>query len=248
MKDGLDGDSNVNLLFEVDCIIYLKDEIINNCKIIKKESNGIIHASSKYTGMQLTVPPNMNIFNEGDYIPVIVKRVRYNIGQRLISVLAMPFVPVIYEPIYYKIDGVLTKTQNTDIQILIGQIKDYADYFNTLNSNSKKIYKFFNELLQQKNISKKNYNKIDICNIIDIKSGYIYKQYNYYDDNYITVDESLDNDTNVINENIFIIFSSILILHLSHLHTLKEFLQQYSTFDEVQNHKNIWKFYTMLKK
>ena len=59
MKDTLDGDAHTNVMFEVDAIEYIKDEIINGCKIIKKEPNGIIHAKSEYSGIQLNKQSNM---------------------------------------------------------------------------------------------------------------------------------------------------------------------------------------------
>ena len=79
MQTSLDGNSQVNVKFEVDALTYITNEIINGCTIVKKEPNGIIHAKSKYAGIQMSIQQNMSIFKENDIVPVIVKRVRYNI-------------------------------------------------------------------------------------------------------------------------------------------------------------------------
>ena len=85
--------------------------------------------------------------------------------------------------------------------------------------------------------------------------GIIYKKYTSYDDNTIThgtvVNDEMKNDemkNDFIEETPYIIFNTILINHIMHLQTLQEFLNYYSTFADVQNSKNIWKFYSMLKK
>lgn len=254
MKDTLDGDTNLNIMFEVDCIIYIKNEIINNCKIIKKETNGIIHATSKYAGIQLNIQPNMNIFKEGEIIPVIVKRVRYNISQNSISVSAMPFMPIIHDIYYYKIKGTLSSLQKYNIQNILDQIKKYEDEFKKLNANDKKIYKFFIDLLQQKstsNILDKKSKPISIHDMTNLKSGIIYKKYDSYDNNTVMYSDSKEDvklEDEIIEEEMYTIFNNILFVYLSHLQTLKDFIENYNTFNEVLKNKNIWKLFSMLKK
>jgi hypothetical protein len=173
MKDTLDGDAQTNIMFEVTAIQYIKDEIINGCKIIKKEPNGIIHAKSEYAGIQLNIPASMSIFKEGDIIPVIVKMVRYNVNQSAISVLAMPFIPNITPIIYYKIieknDDILTKQETENIKSLFDQIKTEETKLNKLDTNDKKIYKFFVDLLSNKTPSMKSGKKLNIFDILNIK-------------------------------------------------------------------------------
>jgi hypothetical protein len=261
MKDTLDGDTNLSVLFEVDCIIYIKDEIINGCKIIKKETNGIMHATSKYAGIQLNIQPTVSIFKEGEIIPVIVKRVRYNISQNSISVLAIPFIPINYNVNYYKINNELTNTERHNLQILLDEITVYEDSFKKLTPNIKKIYKFFVDLLKQKNIElkqKTKLNKINFNEMLKLKDNIICKKYNTYDDNTIEYadskeyndieDNSESKEDNIFEETAYNVFNIILIEHLLHLQTLQEFLNNYKTFADVQNSKNIWKFYSMLKK
>jgi hypothetical protein len=276
MKDTLDGDAHTNVMFEVDAIVYQKNEIINGCKIIKKEPNGIIHGKSEHAGIQLSIQPNMTIFREGDIAPVIVKRVRYNINQTAASVLAVPFIPMSYEPVYYNMSGSLTKLQIDELKSLLTQIKTEECKIEKLNSADKKIYTFFNDLISPVKTSKpastpfKKTKKVKIHEILELTSGIIYKPDLKYDNSelyYVDTGESksdLSNilvdqrdttnttDTkselrNVIDESIYITFYTILLKYLTNIQTLQSFLDQYPTFAAVQSSKEIWKMYSMLK-
>lgn len=252
MKDTLDGDAHTNVMFEVDAVEYIKDEIINGCKIIKKESNGIIHAKSEYSGIQLNIQSNMSIFKEGDIIPVIVRMVRYNVNQSAISVLAVPFIPIVNPIQYYKINGSLTKQETDNIKSLLDQIKDTELQIDKLDVTDKKIYKFFNELLSNKEPSIKSGKKIQIFDIATIKSGIIFKSEDVFDNSQIYCieekDDSKDTYDNVIEDSSYIIFSILLIKYLCNLQTLQNFIKAYPKFTDIQQHKNTWKLYTSLKK
>lgn len=261
MKDTLDGDAQTNIQFEVDAIVYRTNEVINGCKIIKKEPNGIIHAKSEYAGIQLSIQPNMSIFKEGDIVPVLVKRVRYNINQPAASVLAVPFMPVVYNPIYYNISGELSKIQKDEIKYLLSQI-DATEKEIHSDKFDKKVYQFFIELMNPIKSKDKPENKgsrIDIKHILDIKTGVIFRQDNKYDTAIITCIDSIPSDISkmaageskpaeIIDESIYIALYSILCNHLMNLQTIMEFLKYYPDFASVQINKDIWKMYSILKK
>ncbi len=251
MKDTLDGDAHTNVMFEVDAIEYIKDEIINGCKIIKKEPNGIIHAKSEYSGIQLNIQSNMSIFKEGDIIPVIVRMVRYYVNQSAISVLAVPFMPIVNPIQYYKINGVLTKQETDNIKSLLDQIKDAETQIDKLDVTDKKIYKFFNELLSNKEPSIKSGKKINISDIMNIKSGIVSKIEGVFDYSQIYYTEETDSKNTsdvIIEDSSYIIFSVLLIKYLCNLQTLQNFIKAYPKFTDIQQHKNTWKLYASLKK
>jgi hypothetical protein len=281
MKDTLDGDVHTNVMFEVDAIVYQKNEIINGCKIIKKEPNGIIHGKSDHAGIQLSIQPNMSIFKEGDIVPVIVKRVRYNVNQTAASVLAVPFIPMPFEPVFYNIVGSLSKQQITDLKSLLSQIKTEEENIKKMNVNDKKIYTFFVDLISPSKTTKdntklfKNSKKIDINNILELKSGIVYRPNLKYDDSTIyhvdTQDTSKDmvsnlssileeqnsklttkklapSLNNIIDESIYVVLYELIIKYLTNIQSLQNFLIQYPTFATIQQSKEIWKMYSMLKK
>lgn len=277
MKDTLDGDAHTNIMFEVDAIVYQKNEIINGCKIIKKEPNGIIHGKSEHAGIQLSIQPNMSIFKEGDMVPVIVKRVRYNVNQTTASVLAVPFIPMAYIPVYFNITGSLSKLQTESLKSILIQIKMEVEQVKKLNANDKKIYSFFNDLISPSKITKdKNAKTIDIADILKLSSGIVYKPNLNYDDPTLCYIDSSNKSTkemksnlsditeeqkgnlnavknqlppinNVVDESIYIAFYSILVKYLTNVQSLQNFIVQYPTFASVQSSKEIWKMYSMIK-
>ena len=269
MKDSLDGDSLTNVQFEVDAIIYFDGEIINGVTIVKKEPNGIIHAKSQYAGIQLSIQPNMTIFKEGDIVPVIVKRVRYNVNQNAASILAVPFMPSVYIPIYYNILGELNKNQIDELKYLISQIDIEETKIKNLNAADKKIFQFFIDLLNPVSSSKKNDKKdfkniklIDTKNILDIKNGIIFNADNNFDETSISymskssdmvselsqINNTTKQTLEIVDESIYIAIYSLLCQRLMNIQSLQSFLQFYPDFTSVQKNKDIWKMYTMLKK
>lgn len=259
IKDTLDGDSSISIKFEVDAIIYNSGEILNGCKIIKKEPNGIVHAKSQYAGVQLSIQSNMSIFKEGDVIPVIIKRVRYNVNQSAISISALPFMPLEYTHVYNKLTGELDKQQHAQLKTLVTQIQQLKQNFDNLKAGDKKIYKFFNDLLSSsgKNTIPKSATRLDVTTILGMDSYndiILYKPNLPYDD--ITIyklvsNESMEADDAtpaVISESAYIVLYTILLKHLSNLQILEDFIKYYPTFDAVQKTKEIWKLYSMLKK
>jgi hypothetical protein len=259
MKDTLLGDGSINIMFEVDAIEYIKNEIITGCKIIKKESNGIIHAISEYAGIQINIPSSLSIFKEGDYIPVIVKMVRYNINQSTISILATPFVPNSDPIIYYKIIDHLSTPELNVIKSLLNQINDEELFLKNINANSKKIYNFFDDLLSKKT-QKINYKKllpgnitnVKISDILNIKSGIVFNNKLEYSNLYIinSADTNITNTEileNVVEESMFIAFTSLLTNHLVNLQSMRGFIKHYPTIESIKKSKDIWSLYTVMK-
>jgi len=259
MKDTLEGDSYTNIMFEVDAIIYQPNEIIQGCNIIKKEPNGIIHGKSQYAGIQLSIQPNMSIFKEGDTVPVIVKRVRYNVNQSAISVLAIPFVPLQYEPIYYNVTGKLSKIQSTEIKAMLEQAKIEEGKLKNLGAAEKKILSFFIDILNPNKPDQSKVTKIEIYNIMDVKDGMIFKPDVSYNSTLISIGTAEDdmikdltsgkhNVNTVVNESMYNIYYILITQYINNLQTLQNFLTQYPTLDHINKSKEIWKMYTMLKK
>jgi hypothetical protein len=245
MKDTLNGGATVNIIFEASVIVYHKGEIINGCKIIKKEPSGIMHAKSEHAGIQLNIKADMSIYKEGDIVPVIIKMVRYNPNQTSISVSAHPFMPIDEMPIYYNIVGDLSTDQRVVLNNILTRITDEEKYINTISATDKKIYKFFIDLLYNSNkTSKLTSKKVSLTDMIEIKTGIIFRPMQKYNDNTV---HHLTIDHVSIDESPFIIFSVMLNKYLSNLQTLSEFLKSYPSFASVQKNKEIWKMYNMLK-
>jgi hypothetical protein len=265
MKDTLDGDANTNVMFEADVIVYTPGEVINGCTIIKKEPNGIVHAKSKYAGIQINMQ-SMSIFKEGDVVPVVVKRVRYNVHQSAITVSANPFVPNKYAHIYYKLTGNISASQAKELKMHVADVQNLLQYFSKLKATDAKIYKFFVDLMfnkKEKNKIPPKATKVDLFKLIDTfdekndngtsVNGVVYKAsmpYNdtsvYYNDD-ASILEKLESKSTIIEQSRYLVFTDLVLSQLSKLQTIKDFVEFYPDFKSVQQNKEIWKMYTMLK-
>lgn len=90
----LDGYAYVDVQFKVSCILYENGEIIHNCKIVQILSKNVILAKSTYCSIQIKNPTNIDIFKEGDEIPVIVNDSRYSLFDTEIAISSIPLIPV----------------------------------------------------------------------------------------------------------------------------------------------------------
>ena len=255
MKDSLDGGSYVNILFEVDAIVYTKGEIIHDVTIVKKEINGILHAKSKYAGIQLNMKSNSSIYNEGDIVPVIVRAYRANPFQSAISIAALPFIPIHQKPIIYKISEELSTSDKKDLTNLLKTAVEYETFLNTLSGADIKVCKFFIDLLYNSkyDISTKIPNKkiSDLSSLFDLHTlSVIYCDIKYNDSNIYIVDtkkELKNAGYDIIEQTPFIVFSLIINKFIFNVQTLQGFLTNYPSYSIVQQNKDVWKLYNSLK-
>lgn len=261
MNDTLKGGATVCVLFEAGVIVYNHGEVITDCHIIKKETRGIIHAKSEYAGIQLTISPDISIFSQGDIVPVRVNKVRYNVNQNSISILAIPFLPMKLPKYKYLINKELDDDEIKKLKIHIDDIITYSRTIKQYTAQQKKVYEFFVNLIHEKHslklkTSEKKYN---ISNMTSIKKGAVYKIDSRSDD-FIVVDSNVDDSTLktidnqknatgefVVSETAYNVLYNIAMERLSDLQMLCNFVKQYPTFDAVQKNKSVWKLY-MIKR
>jgi hypothetical protein len=178
--------------------------------------------------------------------------------------------PTQYEPIYYSINGSLSKIQTTELKSLLDQVKLEIDKIKKLITGDKKIVSFFIELLTPTKSSDemtKKAKKIDILNILDLPRCIIFRPPVKYDDStlhYIEFNNTdsekllasdlskINDDTkdniNIVDESIYNTYYILITQYLNNLQNLNDFLIQYPTIEAVQSNKEIWKLYSMLKK
>lgn len=261
MKDTLEGDSSSCVMFEVDVIVYSHGEVITDCNIIKKESRGIIHAKSKYAGIQLTISPDISIFSQGDTVPVRVNKVRYNVNQNKISILAIPFLPMDLPKYKYVINKELDNEEIDMLKIHVNDISNYTKKIKQYTATQKKVYSFFVNLIYGKDSHKlkSNEKKYNISNLTSIKSGAVYG-INTMSDDFIISDQSITkstlqnindkktSNTFIVSESAYIALYNIIIKQLADLQMICNFVEQYPNFESVQKNKSVWKLYMIKKK
>lgn len=242
----LDGGLYVDVIFEVDGLVYENGDIIHGCKIVKIQNNGIIHVKSKYASLKMKNISNINIYSENDVIPAIVMVVKYNLFDPEISISAIPLHPLQKNDIYYKIKDVVP---DDAVEGIKDEISILMSMYNDLSKKNTKVLSFFNTLLYPYNIIRtfKNTKKIKPIDLLSLKHG----------------DMILDTDSPLYNIDILYVTDPIeeTVIELNaeelyyklisglkkNINILSEFVENYDTLDKIKNTAHIWKAYTMQK-
>lgn len=254
MSSDLSGSAWVTVNFEVDGIIYNRGEIITGCHIAKIESDGRIHATSKFAGIQIRQDSSlMNIYKEGQVVPFIAKRVKYNPAQSAISVEALPFTPIFPKPVVYEIGKPLGDYDKERIKYLFERLESMKKETQELDSSEKKkAYSFFQKLLypfkKNKRFESKEFEKKKLTweNVQNV-SGYITqpRESKFSDEEFFVSNSKPKYDTKKVD----LVFALDLFLNrlIRHHEILLEFVKTYPTFAKVQEYKDIWRMFNMLK-
>jgi hypothetical protein len=259
MSEELNGAAYMDIEFEVDGIIYTKGEIINGCNIVKIESDGRIHAKSQYAGLQIRQDTSLvNIYKEGQIVPFIAKRVKYNPAQSAISVEALPFTPMFPKTKIYIIKNPLDDEGVKKVTKLFGQIQIYKDKINGFDAAAKKALMFFQELIypfkktadfKLPTFVKK---KLTLENALQLKTGIICNpvELKIQDMEFFISEETKEFESpfEIYEKDLLFVLDKYLINVIRHYHTLIEFVETYPTFAKVQEYKDIWRMFNMLKR
>jgi len=251
----LDGSTYIDISFEVTGVIYEKGEIIHNCRIIQINNNGTMHAKSEYASIKIKNVDGLVVVKENDTMPVIVHEHRCNIFEEEISILAIPFIPIVKQPIIYNITGTTKDISHIfDFNLLQNTIKE----LNSAKTN-KTVYKFFTELIYPYKILQKiDFQKKDITleNLNTIASGdLLYSPETYLDCDTVCILTQANKEKILqlpeatildINKNDYILY--VLTDYLRRLQTLQEFLTIYDTRDKIKEKDQIWSLYKLFKK
>lgn len=258
MSDDLTGSAYITVNFEVDGIVYSRGEIINGCNIVKIEADGRIHAKSKYAGIQIRQDSSlMSIYKEGQTVPFITRRVLYNPAQSAISVEALPFTPSFPELEIYRIKRGLDDNDKLRIQHLFGKIKEMTESIGNLDSTSMKAIKFFQDLLYPFKQHKENKldgfakKKLTWEQVQNLDSGYLYQpaESRIQDlDLFHSEGKSDPKGHSVYEKDLVFILDKYLNGVILHYSVLMEFVETYPTFTKVQEYKDIWRMFNMLKR
>jgi hypothetical protein len=251
----LDGGIYIDVLCEVSGLIYEKNEVIHNCEIIQINDNNIIHAKAKNVSLQIKNNKRLNIFKEGQFIPVIVMMKRYNLFINEISVSAIPLQPIEKKILFYEIDN---KTDLDDLCISeLNEVKQLEENILNFKKENKKIYEFFVDLLYPfKNIIKYNkfiYTKeINNENLKNLENVIIFRPEVLLDDNKIYICNKEDIHKIEI-DGVQVKLSNndskanIIIEYKKNLLQLLSFFENYNTLAKIKEHKIIWQMYNMFK-
>lgn len=136
-QNDLNCSFNISIQFEAECIVFSKNEIIMNMQITEKVNNNIIlknQASDTFPEIIISLiknNPDMQKFNKGDILPIIVGKVKYSLGSDKITINAYPFIPLVSNNIKYQI----TQLEESQLELLKETILNYIEQEEDIKQN-----------------------------------------------------------------------------------------------------------------
>lgn len=260
-QESIDCFGRTSLEFEVDAIVYNKDEIINGCKITNIDKSGIIICETEIASIYLSSHVYLQSLKKDQIISIKVGMAKYTPVSNKISINATPH---FFEtnPIYYHISPKIPTISDNDKDFF----NAYIIQINKELENKKKIldikWKFFNKLLyaykntQSVPTNAKSFNILNIFKDGEINMESIKPLIGKYlcrdpKINMLTPDVYVYvsiNDTLPVTPETDWRHAVIAVLdnYLNHLITIREMSNIYDGV-LLSSHENLWKIYKKLK-
>lgn len=249
-QNDLNCSFNIHVQFEAECIVYNKNEVILDMEIQEIVNNNIITKKNNILAL-IKNNTDLNIFKKGDKIPIRIGKVKYSLGTDKISINSYPFIPIISNPINYKLSKItqidLDNLNDSIIKYIIEEEKIKTEILknknNTLNYFKKLLYPY-------NNVDNNNYKTIDLLELIN--------NLNKYENKIITINNKIDNydrliiindnkDINYVSNNIYIILYDICKNYYLYLKLLNDLSITYNTENLIKDNKNIFDIYSKYK-
>lgn len=260
----LNGSAYIDVQFEVEGIILIKDEVLNNCTVTEIHNNAII---AKHEYASILLKSNINdkiskILSPKQKIPIIVERVKYIPEQSTISMIGVPFIPSSTPTRYFNIIERVLPDESDKINTILQEIdKEEKEH---KNLSITKQYKFFQELLYPFKVNQKyllspfakqnNFTevKLDLSKILSIEKGIIAYPDEIHKKHKIFVHSKNFNmsqpDISIINIRAYPLFASICNKYLLYLQALRGFVDTYKTPKDMSPLMTYWKLCQNAKK
>jgi hypothetical protein len=233
------GTFYVDVLFEINALVLVPGETIHGCKIMRIDDRGLISATAPYMAIQVK---KNNMLKVGDEMPFIVERVRYNLFDNQIAVLARPFIPAPFKPQYYMVDATANDAaiDMTQAMANIARIKD------ELATVDKDVYAFFKAMLTPRPGPKPaGFSKTQLGDLGAVETGALIAVLDKGpDDTTLWLGAPADNAMLVPKSELI---HMLVLQHERAFDALLGFCHQYPDLAAVKSKKHIWEAYVKAK-
>jgi hypothetical protein len=255
-QEGPPNQATMGVIFEVTAIIYPIGEIVNGCKVVKKDKKTGIICSSDYASILLNYEDAFDSIQVNQIISVRVGGARYNIGTSKISINAIPFLPFI-APIVYKINPATISIKET-LQDILKYIAEEEKLAESLKQKNAKGWEFFEKLIYNYKADQEAPKGAKVLKLQDLINGKVDKIKYLSRDQRINLvhpitygyDEMKDLPTGVnlkeglaLNDIMMLLFGD----YYNNLKTVREMLQIYGNPEMLESHKNLWLIFRKYK-
>ncbi len=248
----LDGRAFVNVEFEVQGYVYQQGEVIHGCKIAEINTDMII-ATNQFAVVNLQKEPTgrvSSILKVGQQIPIVVKTAKYTINKSSASILAIPYIPLVYKNNYYNITEGFSGEEKEKINGLYLQITEEEKRHAPFERDGR--YKIFQDMLYAYSSNQKfeHSKKADDLNLkphnfeklLEIRSGIIvYPDEDPKSSKRFFHGEVVKLNNVYLDASIYMVANEILNKYLMYLQALRGFMETYSDLNEIKNLLEIWR-------
>lgn len=253
-QNDLDCSFNISVQFEAECLIYNKNEIILDMEIQEIVNNNIITKKDNILAL-IKNNQDLSVFKKGDKIPITVGKVKYSLGSDKISINSYPFIPILNNIKYYKVN----KLDSSEIDLLndeiLNSIKEEENIKLNILKNKNNNWNYFKELIYpyKKNIELKDIkNKVDLLELV--------KNLDKYENQIIEVNDKYDisdrivilhkeNEVNnYVKNNMYLIIYDVLKKYYLNLKLINDLSNIYNTEKLIKENQTIFNIYTKYKK
>jgi DNA-directed RNA polymerase subunit E'/Rpb7 len=257
-QDGAPDFGTINVIFDVNAIIYTPGEIINGVNVVSRDGSGILTCDTEHANIVVGYDPLFNSVYVGQKISIRVYKTKYTIGSDKIDISA---VPVVFEK-----SAILFKYIPDNLPgDFVNYISDNESKINAVNAELEKLknepgYKVFSMLFYPFSTPKELPKGAAQMSIFEFAKNPPNKQC------YITRDPRILHTTSLIavydtpsdcgishevaNCDIKgeIILSTLMDLCYNQMRSVVELIKIYNEPKMVEAHKNIWLIYTAIKR
>lgn len=253
-QNDLDCSFNISVQFEAECLIYNKNEIILDMEIQEIVNNNIITKKDNILAL-IKNNQDLSIFKKGDKIPITVGKVKYSLGSDKISINSYPFIPILNNIKYYKVN----KLDSSEIDLLndeiLNSIKEEENVKLNILKNKNNNWNYFKELIYpyKKNIELKDIkNKVDLLELVtnlDKYENQIIEVNDKYDiSDRIVILHKENEVNNYIKNNMYLIIYDVLKKYYLNLKLINDLSNIYNTEKLIKENQTIFNIYTKYKK
>lgn len=252
-QDGPPSFGVIPVVFEVTAIIYAVGEIINGCTVMNRDkATGVLICNSDIASIMVSHHPSITSITKGQIISVRVVAAKYNISSTKVAISAIPLL-FSNEPMIYKV-GAITDTAAAMLANVLERIKYEEEQMEKLKKEKLKAWETFDQLLyayHEPQPTPKGAKLVDIKTLLKPGTGEI---------QYI----SRDSRINLSTPNVYVypvgsafpekarvradlpianVYIVLLEDYFSHLRTIREMIEIYSTEELLKEHRNLWQIF-----
>lgn len=249
----------MNVRFEVEAIVYARDELIHGCVVKNKDRSGVIIASTPYSSIFLNAHASTASISVGQTISVRVGSAVYKYGATSVSINAYPVAFSAAYNVYHVNKDSLNDEEMQLVKISLDRAKEEEALAADAKKKNAKGWEFFNKLMYAYKGDQSPPSKASAIQLVDIVTkntglaGYYARDprilpttptaFRYAKAGDIDDPESnLRREISPVNALIAMIED-----YAASLRSVREMINIYNSDELLASHKNVWLIYMRAK-